>query len=201
MNDKNATGGLTGLICLITAILVAGVATTILISTMDLAGQRAQETSMVASEELSSGIRVETIGGDRQLPNGTLSMNIQCIWLKVRLQPGASIVPIDDLTIEISDYTKEKSLNYYHVTSNYVANSNATHFTIEKIRDPPGTWDNFHYLADGVILKIYINTSAINLTLTPQSRCIIKFIPKHGPTYTEMFTTPDTYTTRFLELL
>ncbi len=125
---------------------------------------------------------------------------IEYLELKTGLIAGSPPIAMDSVLIEITDGYTDATITYNASATNYSKLDN-THFAAIIARDmPPSNWERDRVLTSGDVVRIYINASAIGLYLEPQTTVMIKLIPKHGvPTLVE-FTTPATYTTKYMEL-
>jgi flagellin FlaB len=189
------------MIIFIAMVLVAAVAAGLLIDVASLVQQQAQETGTRAIADVSGGLKVMDILGDRANGTGELQDTIQILEIKLRLQSGSPSIYIGEVIIEITDGATEASLAYRDVSTNFAENANATRYTGESIRDPDNSWRDARFIADGTLVKVYINCTAIGLNLAIQTHVSVKFIPKHGAYTYERFTTPDSYgTRRYIEL-
>jgi flagellin FlaB len=164
-----------------------------MIDTANLVVQQAQETGTKATAEISSGLKIVNIAGDRANDTGALQSEIQIVELKVRLHAGSPSIAISGLVIEITDGNVSVNLAYKDVTSNFAAEANSTHYTTEAIRDPDGSWGTSRFISSATLVKIYINASAAGLELDPQTKVIMKMIPRQGVVTYEEFITPDSY--------
>jgi flagellin FlaB len=124
---------------------------------------------------------------------GKTENNIQVVELKIRLHAGSPSIAIENMIIEITDGNVSVNLAYKDVTSNFSAQANATHYTAEAIRDTDNTWSTSRFISSATLVKIYINCNASNLELDPQTKVIMKMIPRQGVTTYEEFITPDSY--------
>ncbi len=125
---------------------------------------------------------------------------LEYLEIKAGLIAGSPPISMNSVLIEITDGYTDATLTFNASVTNYT-NLGATHFAAEIARDmPPVNWERDRVLTLGDVVRIYINASAIGLYLEPQTTVMIKLIPKHGvPTLVE-FTTPATYTTKYMEL-
>ena len=120
--------------------------------------------------------------------------------IKVGLMAGSPPISMDSVLVEISDGYTDKTLSYNASATNF-SDLDASHFGVEIARDmPPSNWERDRVITAGDIIRIYINTSAVGLYLEPQTHVMVKLIPKHGVPNLVEFTTPSTYTTKYMEL-
>ncbi len=195
--------GIGTLIIFIAMIIVAAVAATVLIQTAYQLQQQAEETGNVAIQDVATGFKVIHIGGivDNSTP---ASPKISVIEIKVGLLAGSPAIDLDNVLIEITDGTTDKTLSFSAVTNSTktaIDYADADHFSADLLRDmPPTNWQGDHVMTQGDIIKIVINATAAGLTLGPQTQVTMQLIPKHGvPTYTA-FMVPATLTTKYVDL-
>ncbi len=195
--------GIGTLIIFIAMIIVAAVAATVLIQTAYQLQQQAEETGNIAIQDVATGFKVIHIGGivDNSTP---ASPKISVIEIKVGLLAGSPAIDLDNVLIEITDGTTDKTLSFAAVTNSSktaIDYADSTHFSADLLRDmPPMNWQDDHVMTQGDIIKIVINATAAGLTLGPQTQVTMQLIPKHGvPTYTA-FMVPATLTTKYVDL-
>ncbi len=196
--------GIGTLIIFIAMIIVAAVAATVLIQTAYQLQQQAEETGNIAIQDVATGFKIIHIGGivDNSTP---ANPKISVIEIKVGLIAGSPAIDLDNVLIEITDGTTDKTLSFAPVTDpanktaiNY---ADSTHFSADLLRDmAPLNWKSDHVMTQGDVIKIVINATAAGLTLGPQTQVSLQLIPKHGvPTYTA-FMVPATLTTKYVDL-
>lgn len=149
--DEKGSMGVGTLITFIALILVAAVASMVIITTVDQLKMKAFHTGMIAREDVSTGFNVITVLGDRGIigtnatswgPAGNRSTNqaptVQTLMLKVKLRAGSEPIRMDRTIIDVSDGFKSLSLSY---------NSNDTSNWSHHAGDDPnhiegnGAWD------------------------------------------------------------
>ncbi len=184
--------GIGTLIIFIAMIIVAAVAATVLIQTAYQLQQQAEETGNIAIQDVATGFKIVHIGG--QVTTGA-SPKITQIEIKVGLIAGSPAIDLDDVIIEITDGTTDKTLSFS------ASAADSDNFTATSLRDmEPKNWDDDHVMTQGDIIKITINATAAGLNLTPQTYVTLQIIPKHGvPTYAA-FMVPATLTTDYVDL-
>lgn len=181
---RNGEMGIGALIIFIALVLVAAVAASVILSTAYVLQQQAQETGDQAIPEVSTGLRIYAMYGDRL----NVSNNaIQVVYIKVGLITGSSGVNLRDTVIEIDDGFIEENL-IYGTTAN-VINSNATYARDKAPINTPGEF----FVTQGDLAIIRLNVSEIRLNLAPQTFVNLKIIPKYGIPNYETFTTPSAY--------
>ncbi len=283
VKDKGEFGVGT-LIIFIAMIIVAAVAATVLIQTAYILQQQAEETGMIARQDVCTGFKVITVQGIRNdikytetvgigdgsttvftkvlshrpvnpnsvtvsdgtnvlrddgtgklvqvsgtgvsgwigYDNGTIKViystapaagtvinatygsgydhAIAYIEIKIGLIAGSPPIAMDSVLVEITDGYTDATLTYNATATNF-SSLDGEHFGAVIARDmPPSNWERDRVITAGDVVRILINASAVGLYLEPQTHVMIKLIPKHGvPTLVE-FTTPATYTTKYIEL-
>jgi len=123
--DEEGSMGVGTLITFIALILVAAVSSMVIITTVDQMKMKAFHTGMIAREDVSTGLNVITVLGDRGVigtnasrwgEEGNISSNqantIQTLMLKAKLRAGSEPIRMDRLIIDISDGFKSLSMSY-----------------------------------------------------------------------------------------
>ncbi|MCD6370175.1 MAG: flagellin [Thermoplasmata archaeon] len=125
---------------------------------------------------------------------------ISYLDIKVGLMAGSPPISLDSVLIEISDGYNDETLTYNASATNF-SDLDGSHFGVKIARDmPPCNWERDRVITAGDIIRIYVNTTAVGLYLQPQTHVMVKLIPKHGVPNLVEFTTPSTYTTKYMEL-
>jgi len=125
---------------------------------------------------------------------------ISYLDIKVGLMAGSPPISLFSVLVEISDGYTDATLTYNSTATSFDDLDNQT-FGVEIARDmPPSNWDRDRVITSGDIIRIFVNTSAVGLNLQPQTHVMLKLIPKHGVPNLVEFTTPSTYTTKYIEL-
>jgi len=125
---------------------------------------------------------------------------ISYLDIKVGLMAGSPPISLDSVLIEISDGYNDETLTYNASATNFL-DLDGSHFGVKIARDmPPCNWERDRVITAGDIIRIYVNTTAVGLYLQPQTHVMVKLIPKHGVPNLVEFTTPSTYTTKYMEL-
>ncbi len=204
---KNNSGyiGIGTLIVFIATILVAAVCAALLIYAVQLVKQSAETTITTVNAQVSTGLEVIYIRGDR-CPYGNNSLEIQktvqIIELTVRLRPGSPDIDMDHVVIYIGD-----GYNYAYLTlaehDCYGAeNANATAYSVKVVRDTDKSFAKDHIITDTDLITIFINVGhdGVNLTVKPEHKAIIKILPLRGiETYEELIMIEKP--TRYVEII
>ena len=201
--NERAEMGVGTLIVFIAMIIVAAVAATVLVTTAYEMQQQAEHTGDIAMRDIATGYKVINVGGDRDNPNDAAGnqTTIQILEIKVGLLAGSPAISVSDTIIEITDGTVDITLTYVDATtSEYNVTASATQFTIQPLRDmaPTNSSLTSGLMTSGDVGLIFIDANACGLSLSTQTTCEIKIIPKHGIPTLESFTTPAVYTDRYL---
>ena len=194
--------GIGTLILFIAMVLVAAVAAAVLISTAGNLQQQGQETGTQATRDVAGGLEINSVQGDRHTDGNNSGINqptIQLLELRVSLTSGSPAIDFEELVIMISDGNATMDL-IFNDTGTSGFDCNARYYVATAIRDSDASWDD-HVITRGDIVRIMICTdNATNLDLTTNVDVWLEIIPEAGnPTY-EVFTTPNTYSTRYIEL-
>ena len=105
VNNKGAIG-IGSLIIFIAMIMVAGIAASVMIQTMNSLEQQALQTGQQTIREVSSGIRVTHVSG---FYNGT---HLDQLAIFLRTTAGSNDIDLTSAFIQLSDSAKEVILNY-----------------------------------------------------------------------------------------
>jgi flagellin FlaB len=162
---KEGSMGIGSLIIFIAMMLVAGIAATALIQTMNMLQQQAMETSSETIRDIASGIEVTHISGKT---NGD---NITQIAVFISTIVASDAIDLNHAHVSLSD-TNKKVVLYYN--SNYFNNSlsnglfdtmdlsglNASSFGIIVIRDRDNSCSSTDPVINGQdIVVLMVNTS------------------------------------------
>lgn len=152
------------------------------------------EITLTYSSQLDNDVTITATYG-----SGYYS-TISYLDIKVGLMAGSPAISLFSVLVEISDGYTDVTLTY-DPNANTYQDLDGTTFGVELARDmPPSNWERDKVITSGDIIRIFINAKAIGLYLEPQTAVMIKLIPKHGVPNLVMFTTPATYTTKYIDL-
>lgn len=200
--DRRAESGMGALLVFIASILVAAVAAGVIIQTTYMAQQSAQNVATNAISEVSSGLKILGLVGDRyNSSTGTLDTKINYLLLDMTVLSGSDPIDLRKLIIEITDGSSLATLVWggIETSSTTPIVADATHFSVKLIRNSSGTFSVTEpIIYRGDIVRIYINATAAGLNLTTQTRLQIKIIPQPGiPSLVDTWT-PDVYIGRYI---
>ncbi len=207
ISDEQGEFGIGSLIIFIAMVIVAAVTATLLINTAYQLQQQAQETSQEALQDVSTGVKIISMGGYRYNATwGTTAPYRNTIdWITIKITPiaGSPPVNISALVIMVSDGYLSTSLVYsptltFSPTTSPPPSS-AGVFGAQMIRDMPP--ESKGTLTQGDIAELYFNATAAGLNLEPQTQLTIRIVPKHGVPAVEMINTPSPYLSRYVELM
>jgi len=117
------------------------------------------------------------------------SNTIQMIEIKVKTVPGSVPILFETLVIEITDGETDVTLSYNSFMRG-PEGADATHFSVDVLRDPDGVFESTSSLSSGALVKIFIDAGEIGLNLHAQSSFTMKIIPTVGQPTLETCTIP-----------
>ena len=214
-DNKKATIGIGTLIVFIALVLVAAIASAVILKTAYSLKDRAEATGAGVVDEVSGGIKVLDIVGDRNLNKGgvpvAMQTGIQRITFLVTVWSGSP--GINMRTMRVHWLGPSQSAYLTINPASYTAGS-ATDFGCDDVPavvttdwNPPGAmglqWQNMAYveleLGNGNIGEQ--TGSPASWGLVPGSHGSVYFEPAAGLIVEESFTTPSTYgTNQFIDL-
>lgn len=203
---KQATIGIGTLIVFIALVLVAAIASAVILKTAYSLKDSAEKTGKAATTEVSGGLKVLDIVGDRQFGGGALQTTITGIRFTVTVWDGSSGINIEWLRIhwigpQVSDYS---TLNLAGPAS-----ASGTLFGADEIPSNIVTtdgWDipssRFFLLNENVLyIELDLRGAGLGDPLDPGDTVNVYFEPASGLVVSEGFTTPTNYgTNQFVDL-
>lgn len=218
--DEEADMGVGTMIVFIAMVLVAGVAAGVLINVANDLQQQAQNTASEALQNVATGFVVHEVIGDR---GSATNETVTYLMIKASLQAGSPDIAMNNVVIELADESNSAVLTFSTTTThmtqwnahaeatstNLKDSASATQYTAEELRDPNDTFyttgsdtDNPDFVvSQGVLLRIFLNTTAASVTISPQDTVTISMIPQFGAPTFEVFTTPESFTDRYVNLV
>jgi flagellin FlaB len=203
--------GIGMMIIFISMVLVAAVSAAVIINTADDVSQQAQLTGENTIAEVATGFQVASVLGARDDSNSTTQSTGQYLEILVELHAGSPDITLEDVLIEITDGSNlaTMSFNTDVDSANDDADAkhtftNSTQFSAVALIDDDSTFVNGsantgYVLNTGDVIRIFIDCSAF--TLDENTDVSVRIIQRNGSPTLERFTTPDTYTSRYVELL
>jgi flagellin FlaB len=202
---KTAETGISTMIIFIAAVLATSVAAGVLLSTTGMLQQQAEKTAQRAIMDVSTSMKVLYITGDRNQDSNSeaeTSDSIQVLEINTKLASGSPDINISDVVISVSDGTNIRELTF-NSSGTTAEHADSVTFVAIAIRDEDSSFDDSNIMSEGDLIKIMISTdaSATNLNLDPNTPVTLRFIPQQGTETISKFTTPASYTKRYIELV
>ena len=206
MFGTNAAIGIGTLIIFIAMILVAGIAASVIVQTMNSLQKQAMLTGQETLKDISSGLKVTHISG--YYDGSTISQ----IAIYIETTTGSNDIDLTFAYIKLSNSATEVILNYTtnsfssNVSSGLFGTLNsselsATDYGLIVIRDTDGycTATNPVINSDDLFVLI-INTTKCFSGLNTRTTVFGDIIPEQGISGVISFTTPSAYINTIIEL-
>jgi archaeal flagellin FlaB len=181
--NKGETG-IGTLIVFIAMILVAAIASGVLLGTAGSLQQKALTVGKMSSMEVSSGMQIVTVTGT----NGS-DGDIESFEMLVKLTAGSDALTLNDTLLTMDTKTTTQNVKYCGACID--CNSSSAAYAIEYIQN--GSDHLNHFLTTGDIVKVFFNASS---PITQSQAVRIRLIPKHGVIVPVDFITPDVISTQ-----
>jgi flagellin FlaB len=179
--------GIGTLIVFIATILVAAVASAVLIDTSNSLQQKAQSTGQQATQQVATNLDVVQVVG-QILATGT-SGKINALNVTVGLAPGAKQLDLSQLVIRLSDGSSEKRLVYAQTDA-------ANKYTATSIRDADSSFSaGSPVMTAGDLVLLNVNLTGNSLDLNTRTSVAMDLIPEIGAPVSADFVTPATFGT------
>jgi flagellin FlaB len=204
--DDNAAIGIGSLIMFISMIIVAGIAASVMIQTMNSLEEQAMNTGRETIRDVSSGLRVNQVTGYNA---GSL---ITQLAIFVRTTAGSEEVDLSESYISISDSSKKVILNYSsNVFSSTVSNGlfgtinstnlSATTYGLMVVRDIDGSCNSTNpTINDDDLVVLMINSTDCFSGISTRTEVSGYIVPEYGMNGVFSFTTPSVYLDTIIEL-
>jgi len=204
--DTSAAIGIGSLIIFIAMILVAGIAASVIIQTMNSLQQQALFTSEETLRDVSSGVKVTHVSG---YYNGSA---ISQLAIFLSTTAGSDDIDLTYAFISLSDSSKKVILNYSTSSfSNSISNGlfgtldssalTATTYGIMIIRDIDSSCSSTSPTINGDdLVVLLINATKCFSGLSTRTEVFGNVIPEQGISGTISFTTPSAYVDTIIEL-
>jgi flagellin FlaB len=206
LSEKNAAIGIGSLIIFIAMILVAGIAASVFIQTMNSLEQQALQSGQEAIKDVSSGLRVTQVSGYN---NGSTITKV-AIFLKTTA--GSDYIDLTYTYISLSDTSKEVILDLNTSTFSSAvsgglfgtlndSNLTSTTYGLMIIRDV----DNSCTITSPIINSddlavLLVNTTACFSGLDTRTEVTGNVVPEYGISGVIGFTTPSSFINNIIEL-
>jgi len=204
--DDEAAIGIGSLIIFIAMIMVAGIAASVIIQTMDSLEEQALTTGRETLKDISSGLKVSHVSG---YYNGT---TVSQIAIYVSTTAGSDDIDMTYAYVSISDSSNEVVLNYttsvfsLSVSGGLFGTLDDTHLTastygIMVIRDIDSsiTSDSPTINNDDLIVLL-VNTTQCFSGISTRTEVLGRVVPEQGINGVISFTTPSSYIKTIIEL-
>jgi flagellin FlaB len=204
--DKNAAIGIGSLIIFIAMILVAGIAASVIIQTMNTLERQALKTGQETLKDVSGGLRVTHVSGH----NSNSSINLIAIFLETTA--GSFEMDLNEAYISLSDTSKQVILNYTTdcFSSNVASglfgtlnssNLTSTTFGIMVIRDADTSVATIApVINNDDLVVMLVNTTACFSGIGTRTEVFGDIIPEQGMNGIISFTTPSAFIDTIIEL-
>lgn len=205
VNNKGAIG-IGSLIIFIAMIMVAGIAASVMIQTMNSLEQQALQTGQQTMREVSSGLRVTHVSG---FYNGS---TLDQIAIFLRTIAGSDGIDLTYAFIQLSDSIKEVILNYTtSVYSSSVSSGifgtvdpsllSSEHYGLMVISDVDGSCTSISpTINNDDQVVILVNATNCFSGISTRTRVFGNVIPEYGISGVIGFTTPSVYIDTIVEL-
>jgi len=206
MGGTNADIGIGSLIIFIAMILVAGIAASVMIQTMNNLQQQAVKTSQQTIRDISSGIQVTHVSG--------YARNSRITQLAIFITPTAASEAIDlsNTILSLSDSTNKVVLNYTSQCYSSSASNGlfgtlnssgltASRYGIIVIRDADGSCNALKpVINDEDMVVLLLNTTTCFSGIGPNVQVMGEIYPEFGISGRIGFTTPSSIVSTIVDL-
>ena len=198
--------GIGAMIIFIAMLVVAGIASSVIIQTMNSLQQQALLTGQETMRDISTGVRVTHISGYYD------GSGIDQLAIMLRTTAASEDVDLTYTTIKISDSGTEVILNYTtSVFSETVSGGlfgtlssdllTATTYGIMVITDSDGSCtSNIPAINNGDLVVLLVNTTACFSRISTRTTVFGNVIPEQGISGLISFTAPSTFVNPIVEL-
>lgn len=205
-SHNNAAIGIGSMIIFIAMILVAGIAASVIIQTMNSLEEQAMKTGEETISDISSGLRVIRVNGYND------GSKISQLAIFIKTIAGSDSVDLNEAYISISDSTNQLILNY---TNNCFAGSassglfgtinssnlSSTTYGIIVIRDYDSSCTSTSpSINDNDLVVLMINATSCFSGIDTRTNVFGNVVPEQGIDGVIGFTTPSAFVDTILEL-
>jgi flagellin FlaB len=204
--DENAAIGIGTLIIFIAMILVAGMAASVIIQTMNSFEQQALQTGQDTIRDVSSGLKVTQVSGYNS------NSLIDQIAIFVETTSGSEDIDLAEAFISISDSSKQSILNYStssfssSVSGGLFGTLNSSHLTatiygIMVVRDVDSSCTSTNpVINDEDLVILLVNTTDCFSGISTRTEVFGDIVPEFGMSGVISFTTPSAYIDTIVDL-
>jgi len=205
-SDNRAAIGIGSLIIFIAMIMVAGIAASVIIQTMNSLEQQAMDTGRETVRDISSGFRVTQINGYK---SGT---KISQLAIFIKTIAGSDTIDLNEAYISLSDSVNQVILNYTtrcfasSVSGGLFSTINSTNLTASTfglivIRDFDGscTSSDPSVNSDDLVV-LMVNTTKCFSGIDTRKKVFGSIVPEYGIDGVIGFTTPSVFVDMIIEL-
>jgi len=204
--DDNAAIGVGALIIFIAMILVAGIAASVIIQTINNLQQQALITGEQTARDVSTGLRVTHISGHKS------GSTIDLMAVYIRPTAGSADIDLTYTYISLSNSDNQVILNFTNSTyASSVSNGlfgtlddtkiTANSFGVLEIRDiDNSSTSSTPVINDDDFFVLLINTTQCFSGLSTRKEVTGKVIPEQGISGVISFTTPSSFVDTIIEL-
>ncbi len=222
--DSRGDTGIGTLIVFIAMVLVAAVASTVLIHTAGSLQQRAQSTGQQTTQQVSTGLAVSSIYGINNETSAFTAGNIKWIAIYIGETSGSQPVNLGNVTLQLTYKGQTASLTYigsngYNSASSGTSNifnstyfsslngasnkTNATnHFAVLTIADPTSSLSGtYPVISYGDQVALLVNMTAVFGAGISQGQSVVGSVtPPSGNPGVIQFTAPESFTQAIVQL-
>ena len=223
-DEDGAETGIGTLIVFIAMVLVAAVAATVLIHTAGQLQQQAQSTGSTTTQQVSTGVIVQSVAGFDYNTADPEAGNVSWIAIYVTLNSGSGPVDLGNATLALNYKGTSADLRYNTAGTNFLnassnsgysniaaldnnkafvsKNMSATNFGIVVISNPTGSVTSTHpVLSSGSEVALLVNVTNTFGAGFQQGRQVTgSLTPEVGAPGVIQFTTPVAFTSGVIQL-
>jgi len=190
----------------IAMIIVAGIAASVMIQTMNSLEEQAMSTGRETIREVSTGLKVDQVTGYHD------GSSITQLAVFVRTTAGSQEVDLSETYISISDSSKKVILNYTsNVFSSSVSNGlfgtinssnlSATTYGLMIVRDIDGSCTSTNpTINEDDLVVLMLNSTDCFSGISTRTDVLGYIVPEYGMSGVFSFTTPSVYIDTIIEL-
>ena len=200
--NKVAEAGISAMIIFIASILVSAVVATLLIENINSLRQQAENTGMEAIGQISNGVSIYSMIGDRKEDSNasvSSSDSIQVLKVGVKLISGSDNIDLNNLLVEINSNSNSVSLSY-NASGTSAAHANANSYIVIPLLDSDSSISSDHIITQGDKLEIIISfdEDATNITAGQGDSISMSVMPLIGIDTEYHFTITSIFINRYI---